>query len=153
MLYATHDTTIGAKIQGNLISNIRFADDVVLLAEDVTDLQTIVDKVFQSSSDLGLKINIAKTEVQTISRNEIQLNININRQQLKQVDEFIYLGGTIESRGTCRADIKHRIGKAIGAVQRLQPIWAAKVSNDQPRWSFTESLCCQFSCMELRHGH
>ena len=69
MLYATHDTTIGAQIQGYLISNLRFADDIVLLAENVTDLQTIVDKVFQSSSDLGLKINIAKTEVQTISRN------------------------------------------------------------------------------------
>ena len=40
--------------------------------------------------------------------------------------EFVYLGGTIESRSNCTADIKHRIGKAIAAVQQLQPIWAAK---------------------------
>ena len=126
MLYATHDVDIGATIQGHLITNLRFADDIVLLADDPTSLQALVNKVFQSSSDLGLKINILKTEVQTISRNEIQLDININGQQLKHVTKFVYLGGTIESKGTCQADVKQRIGKALGAIQRLQPIWTAK---------------------------
>ena len=109
-----------------MISNPRFADDIFLLAKNANDLQEIVNKVFQSSSNSGLKIDIAKTEVQTISRNQVHLNININGQQLKQVDEFVYLGGNIESKGTSRADVKQRIGKALGAVQRLQPIWTAK---------------------------
>ena len=126
MLYATHDTTIGAQIQGQVISNLRFADDIVLIAENANDLQTIVNQVFQSTSNLGLKINISKTEVQVISRNVIQLNITINGHQLNQVTEFVYLGGTISSKGTCREDVKHRIGKALSAVQRLQPIWIAK---------------------------
>ena len=77
MLYATHDTTIGAQIQGQVISNLRFADDIVLIAENANDLQTIVNQVFQSTSNLGLKINISKTEVQAISRNDFQINITI----------------------------------------------------------------------------
>ena len=40
--------------------------------------------------------------------------------------EFVYLGGTISSKGSCKVDVKHRIGKAIAAVQRLKPIWTAK---------------------------
>jgi hypothetical protein len=40
MLYATHDANIGVKIQGQLFSNLRFADDIVLLAETASDLQT-----------------------------------------------------------------------------------------------------------------
>ena len=125
MLYATHDVDIGAKIQGQLISNLRFADDIVSLAESASDLQKLVDKIFQSSSNMGLKINISKTEVQVISRDEVTLHININGQQLKQVQEFVYLGGTISQKGSCSEDIKSRIGKALGAVQRLQPIWNA----------------------------
>ena len=41
MLYATHDTTIGAQIQSQVISNLRFTDDIILIAENTNDLQTM----------------------------------------------------------------------------------------------------------------
>jgi hypothetical protein len=75
---------------------------------------------------MGLKINISKTEVQVIGKQEVQLQININGTQLKQAEDFVYLGGTISQKGTCTKDVKSRIGKALGAVQRLQPIWNAR---------------------------
>ena len=126
MLYATHNVNIGANIQGQLISNLRFADDIVILAESANDLQNLVDKVYENISNLGLKINIAKTEVQVIGKKENHIKININGTTLKQVENFIYLGGTISQKGGCTEDIKSRIGKALGAVQRLQPIWKAE---------------------------
>ena len=45
LLYATHDTSIGIHINGHLINNLRFADDIVLLARSKKDLQTLVDNV------------------------------------------------------------------------------------------------------------
>ena len=66
MLHAIYDTPIGINIQGHLIDNLRFADDIVLLACNEIDLQFIVDCVQQWSSNFGLKINIAKTEVQVM---------------------------------------------------------------------------------------
>ena len=101
MLYATHNVNIGAKIQDQLISNLRFADDIVILAESANDLQNLVDKVYENSSNLGLKINIAKTEVQVIGKIENHIKININGTTLKQVENFIYLGGTISQKGSC----------------------------------------------------
>ena len=44
MLYATHNVKIGAKIQGQLISNLRFADGIVIFAESANDLQNLVEK-------------------------------------------------------------------------------------------------------------
>ena len=84
MLYATRNVNRGAKIQGQLISNLRFANDIVLLAESANDLQNLVDKVYENSSNLGLKINIAKTEVQVIGKKENLIKININGTALKQ---------------------------------------------------------------------
>ena len=49
MLYATHNVNTGAKIQGQLISNLRFGDDIVILAESTNDLQNLVDKVYENS--------------------------------------------------------------------------------------------------------
>ncbi|XP_038050870.1 uncharacterized protein LOC119724021 [Patiria miniata] len=96
------------------------------MAESARGLQVLVDRVQDSSCNLGLKINIAKTEVQAISKKKIDLYITIGGTQLKQVEEFTYLGGKISESGTCTKDIQHRIGKALGAVQVLHNIWRSK---------------------------
>ena len=38
MTYATCDTTVGIHIQEQLVNNLRFADDIALLAESNEDL-------------------------------------------------------------------------------------------------------------------
>ena len=126
MLYATHDSSIGVLINGLLINNLRFADDIVLIAESENDLQTLVNAAQQVSSSFGLKINIAKTEVQVISKRSQEINININGKPLQQVDKFVYLGGTISQSGSCSDDVQHRIGKALRAIQQLNKIWSSK---------------------------
>ena len=126
LLYATYDTPIGINVQGHLINNLRFADDIVLLTRSEKDLQSLVDNVHLWSSNFGLKINIAKTEVQVISKQQQDINITISGAKLVQVEKFVYLGGTITQSGKCTEDIKNRIGKALGAVQNLQKIWTAK---------------------------
>ena len=83
MLYATCDSPIGIHIQGQLVNNLRFADDIALLAESHGDLQSLVTSVYTCSSDLGLKINIGKTEVQVISKNDITMDISINGTKFK----------------------------------------------------------------------
>ena len=123
MTYATCDTTAGIHIQGQLVNNLRFADNIALLAQSNEDLQTLVTAVYTSSSNMGLKINIGKTEVQVISKKDITMDIRINNTPLKKVEDFIYLGGTIFQKGSCTDAVKYRIGKALGAMQNLNDIW------------------------------
>ena len=123
---ALHGVDIGANISGWLINNLRFADDIVLIAESAKQLQTLVNKVQNAASNFGLKINISKTQVQVISKQKQTLDINIDGHKLEQVQTFVYLGGAITETGTCEDDIKQRICKALGAVQRLHTIWQSK---------------------------
>ncbi|XP_072017134.1 uncharacterized protein [Amphiura filiformis] len=41
MLYALHDSNIGVNIQGQVVNNLRFADDIALIANSEEDLQTL----------------------------------------------------------------------------------------------------------------
>ena len=75
---------------------------------------------------MGLKINIGKTEVQVISKKDINMDIRINNTPLKQVEDFIYLGGKISQKGSCTDDVKYRTGKALGAMQNLNDILKSK---------------------------
>ena len=124
---------IGATIQGCRINNLRFADDIVLIAENPEDLQTFFDKLFTASSDYCLKINIQKTEVPVISKRKQIINININNNKLNQVENFVYLGGTIAEDGTCGEDIKARVCKAGAVFQRPNNIWTSKNISKQTR--------------------
>ena len=69
---------IRANFQGRQMNNLRFADDIVIMTESANDLQVLVDRVQDSSCNLGLKINITKTEVQATSKQKIDLCITVN---------------------------------------------------------------------------
>ena len=53
----------GIKIAGRNISNLRYADDTMLMAESEEELKSLLIKVKEESENVGLKLNIQKTEI------------------------------------------------------------------------------------------
>jgi len=49
-----------------VLSNLRFADDICLIADGNDDLQHTVDKVYTTGNRFGLDVRRTKTEVQCI---------------------------------------------------------------------------------------
>ena len=53
----------GIKIAGRNINNLRYADDVTLMAESEEELKNLSMKVKEMSEKDGLKLNIQKTKI------------------------------------------------------------------------------------------
>jgi len=140
MALSLNNSDIGATISGFLCSNLRFADDIALLAESESDLQSHIDSLHANSTRFGLKISTSKTEVQCISRNPTAVSINIGSTVLAQVDQFTYLGGVTSNDARCENDIKRRIGLATGASASLSTIWAAKEISKHTKIRVYQSL-------------
>ena len=51
----------GIKIAGKNISNLRYANDTILMAESEEELKSLLMKVKEESGKVGLKLNIQKT--------------------------------------------------------------------------------------------
>ena len=51
------------KIAGRNINNLRYADDTTLMAESKEELKSLLMKVNKEGEELGLKLNIQKTEI------------------------------------------------------------------------------------------
>ena len=51
------------KIARRNISNLRYADDITLMAENEEELKSLFMKVKEESENLGLKLNIQKTKI------------------------------------------------------------------------------------------
>ena len=57
------ETQVGIKVAGRNINNLRYADDITLMAESEEELKSLLMKVKKESEKVGLKLNIQKTKI------------------------------------------------------------------------------------------
>ena len=57
----------GIKIAGRNINNVRYADDITLMAESEEELKSLLMKMKEESEKAFLKLNIQKTKIMVSS--------------------------------------------------------------------------------------
>jgi len=76
----------GLQIGGRIVTNLRYADDIILLATSETELQELVDRLDRVSRKYSLLINVDKTKV--MASDGRACRILIENEQLEQLDTF-----------------------------------------------------------------
>ena len=97
----------GIKIAGRKINNLRYADDITLMAESKKELKTLLMKVKEESGKVGLKLNIQKTKI--MASGPIT-SWKIDGETVETMDDFIWGGG---SKITADGDCSHEIEKCL----------------------------------------
>ena len=85
----------GVKIDGEFLSNLRFADDIFLCAETPQELQQMLQELTDESRRMGLKMSIAKTKVMVVD------NTGYKREQCadRKCPRLRVLGTTLQPQG------------------------------------------------------
>ena len=85
----------GIKIAGRNISHLRYADDTTLMAESEEELKSLLMKVKEESEKGGL--------------------LQIDRETMETVTDFLFLGSKITAGGDCSHEIKRQLllGKKV----------------------------------------
>ena len=79
----------GIKISRRNINNLRYADDITLMAESEEELKNFLMKVKEESEKVGLKLNIQKTKI--MASGPIIL-WQIDGEIMETVDRLYFLG-------------------------------------------------------------
>ncbi|KAJ8727743.1 hypothetical protein PYW07_001862 [Mythimna separata] len=87
----------GINIKGKHLSHLRFADDIVILAENAKELNEMINDLQTASEYVGLEMNLSKTKVMTNSK---MTPILVNEMPLEYVNDYIYLGKQISFKKT-----------------------------------------------------
>ena len=58
-----NESQAGIKIAGRNITNLRYANDTILMAESEEELKSLLMKAKEESEKVGLKLNIQKTKI------------------------------------------------------------------------------------------
>jgi hypothetical protein len=110
----------GIKIDGIYLNHLRFADDIVIISEDLKELNDMIKQLHDASLKVGLEMNISKTKILSPSNSN---NLTINNKAIETVDEYVYLGHKIKlGKENQIAEIPRRIGLGWAAFGKLDHI-------------------------------
>ena len=119
-----HQGTVS--IRGRTITNLRFADDIDVLAGKEGELTSLVGGLDTTSAAFGMEIRSAeKTKLMTNNANGISIDIRINGEKLDKFDSFIYLGAAVTAQGS-KPEVLSGIAQATAGLARLKTIWNNK---------------------------
>ena len=114
-------------MNGELINNIRYADDTVILASDVNELQHLMERIQVVSEQYGLKLNVSKTKGMYIGRRQQQAGqLILSTEPIERVDKYCYLGSLVNSQWDQSMEIKSRIEKARTAFNNMRALFVSR---------------------------
>ena len=125
MCEAWDDHEGSVSIGGRFITNFRFADDIVVNAEEEEEAGVLIDGLDRTTTRNKMENGPDKTKVMTNNPNGFQRGIKIKGQRLEDVENFKYLGAIISNEGS-KPEILSRIAQTIAALSRLMIIWRDK---------------------------
>ena len=113
------ETQAGIKIARRNINNLRYADDITLMAECEEELKSLLMKVKEENGKAGLKLTIQKTK---ITASDPITSRQIDGEKSGNSDRFYFLGSNITADGDCSHEIKRRLLLGRKAMRNLDSI-------------------------------
>ena len=116
--YADHvmkklDQMPGIIIGGKVVNRLSYADDTVLIANTMQELDNLIKKVIEEGNKFNIEINKEKTKIMMIQqKGHTKIKSKFG---YKQVENFAYLGVKIDENIQHQIDIRSSIGKAKAA--------------------------------------
>ena len=125
MREALADNEGSVSIGVRLITNFRFADGIVVNAEEEEEAGFLIDCLDRTTTRYKMKIGPDKTRVMTNNPNGFQRENEIKSQSLEEVENFKYLWAIISNEGP-KPEILSRIAQTTAALSRLMIRWRDK---------------------------
>ena len=121
------DSIAGIKFAGRNINNLRYADDITLMAENEEEFKSLLMKVKEEHEKAVLKLNIQKTKIMaSIPITSWQTEVG----KVEAVTDFIFLGSRITVDHDCHHEIKRRLLLGRKAMTNLDSV--LKIRDSMP---------------------
>jgi hypothetical protein len=107
------------------MTHFRFADDIVVMAETLEDLSTMLEDLNRVSQQVGLKMIMDKTEIMSNSR-VVPTPVEVGNSTLQIVDQYIYLGQIVQlGKSNFQKVVNRRTQLGWAAFGKLRSIFSA----------------------------
>ncbi|KAK3546997.1 hypothetical protein QTP86_008421, partial [Hemibagrus guttatus] len=86
-----------------------FADDIVICSKSREQVVENLERWRFALERRGMKVSRSKTEYMCVNEREGSGTVWLQGEEVKKVQEFKYLGSTVQSNGECEKEVKKRV--------------------------------------------
>ncbi|VVC27148.1 Endonuclease/exonuclease/phosphatase,Reverse transcriptase domain [Cinara cedri] len=112
--------------EGNIL--LAYADDIVVIGNLREGIQNTVEELIKIGKDIGLTINSGKTKYMMVKRGGgDHNNLHVGNNTFEEVQEFKYLGSTLNNQNNMHGEINIRLGAANRCLYALKTLFKSKL--------------------------
>ena len=160
----------GIKINGEYLSHLRYADDIIVFASNKHELQIMLQQLNIASKAVGLGMNYGKTKTMCNRFVDDPLeSIQVGDVELEEVNHYVYLGQRIEMDPSKEKEVKRRIALGWQAFGRASMLFKDRqvpiihkrkiynqcilpaVTYGAETWNLTKQLTLKLRTMQRAH--
>ena len=92
-----------------------FADEIMICSES----KERVEEKLEVLERRGMKVNRRKTEYMCVNERQVNGTVKLQGEEVVKVEDFKYLGSTVQSNGECRREVKKRVQAGWNGWRRM----------------------------------
>ncbi|KAK3522456.1 hypothetical protein QTP86_011802 [Hemibagrus guttatus] len=108
-LFATVMDQLSEEVRQESPWTMMFADDIVICSESREQVEEYLERWRFALERRGMKVSHSKTEYICVNEREGSGTVRLQGEEVKKVQEFKYLGSTVQSNGECGKEVKKRV--------------------------------------------
>ncbi|KAK3544853.1 hypothetical protein QTP86_027527, partial [Hemibagrus guttatus] len=111
-----------------------FADDIVICSESREQVEENMERWRFTLERRGMKVSRSKTEYMCVNEREGRGTVRLQGEEVKKVQEFKYLGSTVQSNGEYGKEVKKRVQAEVESS--LQVSRCKRIVESLPEYNF-----------------
>ncbi|KAK6764576.1 hypothetical protein RB195_024775 [Necator americanus] len=109
----------GIRVDGRILSNLRFADDIVLFPSSTNETETMLNELNEAGRKIGLRINRKKTQFMKNAYCE-DGRVQLEGSQMVETSSHIYLGRSMNMENDLKEELNRRMRAAWAAFAAVR---------------------------------
>ncbi|KAK3542168.1 hypothetical protein QTP86_016423 [Hemibagrus guttatus] len=119
-LFAMVMDQLSEKVRQESPWTMMFADDIVICSESREQVEENLERWRFAVERRGMKVSRSKTEYMCVNEWEGSGTVRLQGEEVKKVQEFKYLGSTVQSNGECGKEVKKRVQAETVSLRKRQ---------------------------------
>ncbi|KAK6753596.1 hypothetical protein RB195_012904 [Necator americanus] len=109
----------GIRVDGRFLSNLRFADDIVLFSSSTNEAETMLNELNEAGKRVGLRINRKKTQFMKSTYCE-DGGVQLEGSQIVETPSYVYLGRSMNMENDLKEELNRRMRAAWAAFAAVR---------------------------------
>ena len=142
---ALEDFDGSVKGGGREISNLRFADDIDIIAGSRDEFVNLTSRLDSAVRRFGMEISDEKSKILTTSRQQerdevAEVEMLVDGHAIEEVQQFKYLGAVMNEDATSTTEIRTRLAIATAPMAKLNHIWKCREVREKMKIQLMKAL-------------